>query len=67
MAWTDAENTRVSTIETLLNKVQTAMTKLMTKQQMRQLLLIKQKEVDALTLRVTALETQVLDLQSKLD
>lgn len=67
MAWTSAENTRVTAIETMLNKVQTAISKLMTKQQMRQLLLIKQKEVDALTLRVAALEEQVAALQSKLD
>ena len=56
MAWTVAETTRVDTIEDTLNEAQVAITNLMTKRQMRQLLAIKQQEVDALTVRVTALE-----------
>ena len=67
MAWTEAENDRVVAIENLLNEVQTAISNLMSKAQMRQLLLIKQSEVDALTQRVEALEAQVRTLQSRLD
>jgi polyhydroxyalkanoate synthesis regulator phasin len=65
MALTAAENIRVSAIETLLNKVQTAIKNLASQKQLRALNVLKQKEVDDLTARVTALETQVTALQSK--
>lgn len=66
MALTDAELTRIAAIETMLNTVQTALNRMVSQTQMRQLLLVKQAEVDALTARVAALEAQVLALQSKI-
>lgn len=66
MAWTTAEESRIVAIEEMLNLVQVAVGNLMSKQQMRQLLLIKQAEVDALTERVESLESQVSTLQSQL-
>lgn len=66
MSFTAAENTRITAIEELLNQVQIAITNLMSKQQMKQLLLIKQAEIDTLTQRVEALETQVATLQSSI-
>lgn len=66
MAWTSAEKQRIETLETVINDLQVAVTNLMSKQQMRQLLLIKQKEIDALTVRVASLESQIDVLQSKI-
>jgi len=63
MAWTSAEESRVRAIETMLNKVQVAVTNLVSKLQLNQLLMVKQKEIDALTQRVENLETQVQTLQ----
>ena len=67
MAFSAAEEDRIKTIEQLLNKVQVAISNLMSKQQFKQLLLIKQKEVDALTKRIETLESEIQVLQSKLD
>jgi len=67
MAWTEAENTRVTTLEEAVNDLSTAISNLMTKTQMRQLLLIKQREIDSLGNRVAALEAQVRILQQNLD
>lgn len=67
MAFTDAESIRIIAIEEAVNDVQTAVNNLASKQQMRQLLLIKQSEIDALTQRVAALETQVQVLQNRID
>ena len=67
MAWTDAETTRVRNIELAINDLATAISNLMSKQQYRQLLLLKQNEVDALTTRVADLETQVAVLQGQID
>lgn len=66
MAWTTAEETRIQAIEELLNKLQTAINNLMSKQQMRQLLLIKEEEINTLKERVTALEAQIAVLQGSL-
>lgn len=66
MAWTDNEEKRVTMIEEVLNDLQIAMTKVMTKQQMQQLLLIKQTEIDSLTQRIAALESQIAILQAKI-
>lgn len=65
MAWTAEEEARILTIEALLNKVQEAITNLASQKQLRQLQVLKQAEIDALTTRVTALESQVRTLQSK--
>jgi polyhydroxyalkanoate synthesis regulator phasin len=66
MAWTDAEEQRIETLEEVVNDLQTAASNLASKQQMQQMLLIKQAEIDALTERVAALESQVTVLQGTL-
>jgi polyhydroxyalkanoate synthesis regulator phasin len=66
MAWTDSETARINTLEDVVNDLQTAITNLMSKLQMRQLLMLKQAEIDALTARVEALETQLTTLQNSL-
>lgn len=66
MAFTDAEKIRINAIETLLNELQTVVTKLSSKEQIRQIMLIRQAEFDALKARVEALETEIATLQSRL-
>lgn len=66
MSWSSAETERINTLENVVNDIQTAITNLMSKLQMRQLLMIKQAELDALTARVEALETQLTTLQNTL-
>ena len=66
MAWSDAEELRIETLEEIVNLLQTAVGNLASKQQMQQLLLIKQAEVDALTDRVAALESQLAIIQDSL-
>lgn len=66
MAWSDAEEARILAIEEIVNQLQVAVLNLMSKQQMRQLLLLKQNEIDALTTRVVALESQLTILQNSL-
>lgn len=67
MAFTDAEEKRIAAIEQMLNNLQVAINNLASKQQMRQLLLIRQTEVDELTQRIETLETQVTNLQNTLE
>ena len=66
MAWLSSETTRIETIEEAINELQIAVTNLMSKQQMRQLLLIKESEIQALTARVASLESQVTILQGRI-
>ena len=66
MAWTSTEEARIVAIETMLNDIQTAIGNLMSKLQFKQLLLIKQAEIEALTTRVTSLEAEVSVLQGQL-
>ena len=66
MAWLSSETTRIETIEEAINELQIAVTNLMSKQQMRQLLLIKESEIQALTARVESLESQVTILQGRI-
>jgi polyhydroxyalkanoate synthesis regulator phasin len=65
MAWTAAETARVEAIEKQLNKVQIAIKNLASQQQVRSLSTLKQKEVDELKARVSALEAQLAILQDK--
>jgi polyhydroxyalkanoate synthesis regulator phasin len=64
MAWTAAEEDRIQAIEKQINKIQIALTNLATTVQVRTLNVIKQKEIDELQTRVTALEAQVAILQN---
>lgn len=66
MAWTAAEEARILAIEQMLNNLQTAVRNLASKQQIRQLLLLKQTEVDNLTSRVAELEVLVAVLQQQI-
>jgi polyhydroxyalkanoate synthesis regulator phasin len=66
VAWTDAEERRILAIEKLLNDLQITTKNLAAKQQIAQLLLIKQAEIDALTKRVTALESMIAIIQDSL-
>tara|TARA_Y100000310_G_C20654536_1_gene801305 strand:- start:296 stop:499 length:204 start_codon:yes stop_codon:yes gene_type:complete len=66
MAMTDAEVARINTLESAINDMWTAVNNLMTKEQMRQLILIKQNELDAALARIDSLETQVETLQNKI-
>ena len=67
MAWTPAEEDRIKTLETVINGLQTAVANLMSKMQMRQLLLIKQAQVDDLTRRVETLERLVQIIEQHLE
>ena len=67
MSWSDAEENRIQAIETMLNNLQVAVNNVVSKLQMRQLLLVKQAEIDSLTQRVESLETQVTNLQNTLE
>lgn len=67
MAWTQAEEDRIKTLEIVINGLQTAVANLMSKMQMRQLLLIKQAQVDDLTQRVETLERLVQIIEQHLE
>ena len=67
MALTDTEAARILTIEDLLNELQTAVKyNVAAKKFVEQMLLLKQNEIDLLKSRVTALESQIEVLQSKI-
>lgn len=66
MALTVAEEKRIIAIEEMLNLVQVAINNTVAKQEVRQTLLIKQKEIDALTQRVASLEAQITVLQDNI-
>jgi polyhydroxyalkanoate synthesis regulator phasin len=66
MAFTEAEEARIQAIETVLNQMQIAIKNLAAKQQMRQLMLLKQGEVNSIGERVTSLESQIAILQEAL-
>lgn len=68
MAFTDAEETRIQTLEETVNELSTIVKQnLASKLEMRQLLLIKQTEIDALRREVDALQSQLTTLQKRLD
>ena len=66
MAWTDAETSRVATIEETLSMLQTAVSNLLAKQQFRLLSALKQGDVDSLTSRIGILEAEITSLQERL-
>lgn len=66
MALTTAEEKRIIAIEEMLNRVQVALNNTVAKLEVRQTLLIKQKEIDALTQRVASLEAQIAVLQENI-
>ena len=66
MAWTDAEMDRIATLEEVACELQVSVSNLLAKLQFRQLLLIKQSEISALTTRITTLESQIIALQRQL-
>jgi predicted nuclease with TOPRIM domain len=64
MATTDQLLLRIEVIEAKLNDVQTAINNLASKQQLKQLLNIRQTEIDDLKVRVTSLEGRLTVLES---
>lgn len=50
---------RIYTLEEIINKIQIAITNLATNEALSQILLLKQKDIDNLKSRATALENQV--------
>lgn len=66
MALTTAEEKRIENIETVCNSLSTAVANLMSKQQMRQLLLIREQEIETMKQQIAALESQVSTLQSQI-
>jgi len=63
--WSDAEIERITNLETALLSLQRAVNNLMSNKQFQQLLLIKQKQIEYLTQRVSELETAIADLENK--
>lgn len=65
--WTDAETARIELIEKVLNNLQTVVNSLLTKQQFRQLLLVKQKEIDELRAEINSVKSQLTILQNTIE
>ena len=66
MAWTDAEEGRIRTLEIAVNELQDIVkNKLVSKLTHRTLINLKQAEIDALQVRITSIETQLAVLQSQ--
>jgi hypothetical protein len=63
MAWSDAEETRVVAIETIINNLQSSVHLLVTKTNLQQLATAQQEEIDSLSTRIDALERMTLLLQ----
>jgi len=63
MALTESEALRIIKIEEKLNEIQTAINNLASRKQMKQILNLRQSEIDELKSRVAALESQVSILQ----
>jgi predicted nucleic acid-binding Zn-ribbon protein len=64
MAWTATEEKRIQAIELKLNELQEALNALATKAQLKQLVNIRQSEIETLKSQVASLQAQVLALQS---
>ena len=65
-SWTDAETRRIEAIEELINQLQIVVKNLVTKEQFRQLLLIRQSEIEELQRTVASLTTQISVLQDQI-
>lgn len=63
MSFTPAETQRIEAIELMLNKLQDLITKLASQKQLRSIVVLKQNEINDLTARVAALESQIAILQ----
>lgn len=64
MAFTESEERRVRAVELKLNDVQTALNNLATREQLKQLLNIRQSEIAELQEKVVELEQRILDLEN---
>jgi len=64
MAWSSEETARVQAIETKLNEMQVAINKLASRAQLKQLLNIRQSEIQELQQDIADLESQVAALQA---
>lgn len=64
MAWSSEETARVQAIETKINEMQVAINKLASRAQLKQLLNIRQSEIQELQQDVTDLQSQVEALQA---
>lgn len=65
MAFTESEEARVAYIESTINKILDWVYGKASKAQLRQLLLVRQTEIDTLSTRVSALESQIEVLQNQ--
>jgi polyhydroxyalkanoate synthesis regulator phasin len=66
MAFSDVEEARISLIEDILIDLMTAVNNLASKQQMRQITLLRQTEITDLTTRITELERLIALLQQRI-
>ena len=66
MALTAYEEARIALIEEVLNELQIATANLAAKQQVRQLILLRQTEIDSLTTRVAELERIITILEQRM-
>jgi len=64
MAWSSEETARVQAIETKINEMQVAINKLASRAQLKQLLNIRQSEIQELQQTVADLQSQVEALQA---
>lgn len=64
MAWSSEETARVQAIETKINEMQTAINKLASRAQLKQLLNIRQSEIVELQQTVADLQSEVEALQA---
>lgn len=63
MAFDSDELARIEAIERFVNKLQVALKNMASQQQMRSLLIIKEKDINDLKARVDSLESQIKLLQ----
>lgn len=66
MSLTAYEEARIALIEEVLNELQVATSNLAAKQQVRQLILLRQTEIDSLTTRVAELERLITILEQRM-